>query len=672
MKKLYIIIFIFFFNNGFAQNLEMDAELIELNFHFSSDPTDFFHFQNQLFFRGKYKGLDDYTIFNYDGEEIEFMKNSEGERILSTSPAIGENLMYFLGKTESDFYGNFYLWVSHGVENNAIPLTEPGTSISDLFVVGDRLFFINSDSNGEQLWTSNGTVETTIQLKPLHWTAQNGWYVKNLVASNGKLYFLTDDPTYGEELWISDGTVAGTHMVKDIRGGEQGSRINGVFSFNNKVYFAANNGTDGFELWVSDGTQEGTNMLKNIRPGNESSLGNFENKFIVFGGNFYFYANNGTNVQLWKSDGTTNGTVFFKNVNIFQGNAYYQTASINGEATDSYFVFKAFSYDNSNNQYTAKLWKSDGTNAGTIEISDIEQYYSPFTFSQFDTVQDKVYLTTESTYPNRELWVTDGTSQGTNSVTDGYQEYSYFKSEGNNLFLKAKISHNEFQVLKVDYNSNASSIFLENTINPERGFEIFNDEIYFGFDYNYGNNYHNRGSELWKSDLGGNNPILVKDINLANSSFPQNFYKIYDKTIFYAYNNKDYGLFMSDGTVNGTNFLKDITIETSYYGETKTTFFPIGNQYFFRGKLQEEFAPDRLFKTNGTSEGTTMVSDEVELDSYHHELYEEFNGKLFFVGKDTFIGVNGHDLWASDGTNGGTNRVYNLPNDSKIISMKSF
>src|SRR5690606_27273142 len=199
MKRFLTFFIIIFLTDGFGQNLEMDAELIELNFQYSSDPTDFFHFQNQLFFRGKYKGIDDYSIFKYDGIDAVIMKNGGGERLICGAPIIGDNLLYFIGKIYDDFYGDHYLWVSNGEENDAIPLIESGGNYELLLTIGSRLFFLYSDPFEKKLWTSNGTPETTIQLMDLHTAPQNAGYVKNVIESQGKLFFSTDDPTYGEE-----------------------------------------------------------------------------------------------------------------------------------------------------------------------------------------------------------------------------------------------------------------------------------------------------------------------------------------------------------------------------------------------------------------------------------------------------------------------------------------
>ena len=79
------------------------------------------------------------------------------------------------------------------------------------------------------------------------------------------LYFPGYDETNGVELWRTDGTAAGTVMVKDIYPGEGNSSYpDYLTAVNGTLYFTATDGTNGYELWKSDGTAEGTVMVKDI------------------------------------------------------------------------------------------------------------------------------------------------------------------------------------------------------------------------------------------------------------------------------------------------------------------------------------------------------------------------------------------------------------------------
>ncbi|MEG4263701.1 DUF4347 domain-containing protein, partial [Microcoleus sp. POL1_C1] len=89
----------------------------------------------------------------------------------------------------------------------------------------------------------------------------------NFININNTLYFRARLDTNGPELWKSDGTASGTVLVKDIYPGATSSSPNNFINFNNTLYFSAEDATNRNELWKSDGTTSGTVLVKDINPG---------------------------------------------------------------------------------------------------------------------------------------------------------------------------------------------------------------------------------------------------------------------------------------------------------------------------------------------------------------------------------------------------------------------
>ena len=113
----------------------------------------------------------------------------------------------------------------------------------------------------------------------------------NIVNDGGKALFAAFDPTHGLELHISDGTQAGTHLVLDANpGAGQGAADFFPAKIGTKFVYEGNDGTHGYEPWITDGTSSGTHMIKDIDHG---SVGSTPYGFTAWNGKSYFAATDG-------------------------------------------------------------------------------------------------------------------------------------------------------------------------------------------------------------------------------------------------------------------------------------------------------------------------------------------------------------------------------------------
>ena len=349
---------------------------------------------------------------NGDGK-ITFLKDNS---LLETyvinfidKPTILDGMAYFSIYNSTTHRGA--LAKTDGTPNGTV-IVKDNILFDTLKKINNTLFFRGGDGvHGKELWKSDGTTNGTIMVKDINPDgASNPSYLTNI---NGTLYFIADDGVHGKELWKSDGTDNGTVMVKDINPDSDDSNINNLVNLNGVLYFTVNN-TSQIYLWKSDGTDNGTVQVKLI--GNNVYNPNFNN-LISINGTLYFiikeYVSN-TNlhyqINLYKSDGTDNGTVVIKQL---FGDA---SSSINYKSSKLFYINGTlyFGILHSTNVY---LYKSDGTANETIKVKDIT---SNSNFNLYMLANDNkiLYFTVDDGVHGYELWKSNGTENGTVMVKD--------------------------------------------------------------------------------------------------------------------------------------------------------------------------------------------------------------------------------------------------------------
>ncbi|GBE72822.1 hypothetical protein myaer87_00490 [Microcystis aeruginosa NIES-87] len=162
------------------------------------------------------------------------------------------------------------------------------------------------------------------------------------------------------------------------------------------------------------------------------------------------------------------------------------------------------------------------------------------------------------------------------------------------------------------------------------------------------------GTGLWKSDGTAAGTVLVKDIRPGSfsSSYPSNLTAVGNTLYFAAYDDVNGGgLWKSDGTAAGTVLVKDIRpSSSSSYLRNLTA---VGNTLFFTA--DDGVNGYELWKSDGTAAGTVLVKDIFPGSS---SSFTPYSNALMAVGNTLFFtaddGVNGFELWKSDGTAAGT------------------
>ena len=352
----------------------------------------------------------------------------------------------------------------------------------------------------------------------------------NFTTYNGKLYFSANSTingtNIGNELWESDGTDTGTKLVADINPGTPSSSPANLFTFNDKIYFSGGafvNGastygllqsydpTNGVQI-ISSNARNATNFGKvgntlyfkasnlGVNPSTErmyylntsgeaiiaddnlkvNAIGYVANKVIanaqltnatnpswmqLFGfdgtttslvknintsasrypqnfyysqalGKSFFGANGGNGTEPWITDGTEAGTVNLKDINTSNASA--------GSGPSNFTEYNGKVYFSASNGLTngAELWVTDGTEAGTYMVKDIIPGSNGTFPEKMVVYKNKLYFLLTNTNSVRQLWETDGTEDGTKLVSS-FGSASMLLTYNNNLYVVARISNSD-------------------------------------------------------------------------------------------------------------------------------------------------------------------------------------------------------------------------------------
>lgn len=426
------------------------------------------------------------------------------------------------------------------------------------------------------------------------WAGSSGSTPKYLTNFNGNIYFQSfEGSPFLKKLYKSDGTIAGTSIVSQNLNGASGYSPESLKPFNGTLFFTAFVSGVGTELFKTDGTEAGTTLIKDIRTGTSSGMdfntNNDKELFVEFNNELYFRANTNTSIQLWKTNGTETGTVAVKNFEASTNGApqYIATNSkqILGVVYNNELFFAV------NRGSLTELWKTNGTEMGTVALKT--DFKDPI--ADMIVFNNKLFFTSSGDTGGNEIWQTDGTALGTTLWHDIFP---------NNLNPALGISSN-----------------------PEDLF-IYNNELYFtAKGYNSSTNQL-LGRELYKSD--GMTVTLLKDIKtgVSNSGlgFLPRFLVYNNKLLFLASDDttSNQELWETDGTEMGTIKLVSSTDTGSNFEMANAVIF---NSKVFYHNFQQ------LWATNGTAAGTEQLTSTGSGSSILQTASEsllKFDSKIWF------------------------------------------
>ncbi len=411
----------------------------------------------------------------------------------------------------------------------------------------------------------------------------------------------------------------------------------------NKALFDGRTSAEGSEPWITDGTAEGTIPLGDLSVGGGSS----DPVFVAgMGGRLIFSARtSSTGVEFWSTDGTAEGTAMLDEVE----EGPVSSGAVAAGVLDGMLVL----------QVRGALWVTDGVPGGVLE-----QFFDPEPSTENSVtgaaVLGDVIIFQAQLSGDREPWVTDGTEGGTMLLADlnpnGSSDPEFFGRAVGGLIYFSAVTEDGREVWATDGTSEGTVQVIDAEPGPGWSNPIISG--WLGERVLFSVLVPGQLSEPFISDGTPRGTAGLGDLNPNGSSDALGFTALGDLAVFRA-NDGALGreLWATDGTPEGTELVLDID-------EGAATGFDSGRLYAPanpspEGDLWAAFAANNgvdgleLWATDGTAEGTEMLLDVFPGASW------SFPEQIQTVGPDLVFFFarspeEGCEPYVTDGTPGGT------------------
>jgi ELWxxDGT repeat protein len=440
-------------------------------------------------------------------------------------------------------------------------------------------------------------------------------------------------------------------MVRDINSETVGDPFSSepieMVSMGGVIYFAARDVQNNGALWRSDGTAEGTQLIKAFpRPLTYPSFsGEAHNTIVTVGDKLFFTPLDTITYQsrLWVSDGTAAGT--------------RQLSALPAKDLTAFGSYVYFVSDGA-------LWRSDGTEAGTILVqvmpNPINSIYTDV--PSIRVAANRLFLLSR-TDDTDLIYTSDGSPDSLIEI-----ERLPRALDVPPLYLTAATASTYYFVFNGDlYATNgtvgaAQRVYTSTRTGPipdVRNLFVSENTLYFTDD-----------QQLFVITNGQTTPRLLNTTVYGHYNYVSATQRVItaagNGAIYFSGYTPETGqeLWRSDGTPEGTQVVADIWPGSQ--SSRPSNMVLLDNTLYF--SANDGQSGDELWASDGTATGTRQVRDirpgplgsapQGSTSSNIFSAYPiEAAGTLYFAAND---GIHGSELWKSDGSREGTQMVIDL------------
>ena len=524
--------------------------------------------------------------------------------------------------------------------------------INNIFAWNDLLFFEGDDGTGDQLWVYDPTAGSVTNISNLTGANTNHDPSDYCVAGD-YLYYRGEDKNNADgHLWRTDGTTIELvdSIIKDV---DEIVYLNGVLYFEAEDTTGTTTGNELFkfdlrksvEFTVTDGTNpiegatvtltgydavttnaSGVATVSNVLP--ESNIAYTITKadyFEVNGNTSVADENVSETVTLQQS--VSGELELVKDIN----------TGTSGSNPAEIFVFNNeiyFAADDANAEtdHGKEVWKSDGTEAGTVLVKDIRTGTSNSSPYDFFVYNNELYFNAND--GNSSVYKTDGTEGGTveildNSIASSPVElngitYAVFTTRGNTLHEFSGTSLDSV----TDLGAGSETVIAGNMI-------PFNNKLLLYM--NYSTDDATTGNELYEYDPASDAFTLIKDIDEGTGDASISNFTILGSKVYFEADN---ALWETDGTEGNT-----VAVAAASSVDGVKSFYAWNDKLYFEG---DDGTGDQLWVYDPAGGTISKLSDisgsNTNHDPVHFVAYRDY---IYYAGKDEFDAK--YHLYKTDG-----------------------
>ncbi len=348
----------------------------------------------------------------------------------------------------NDGVNGIELWkIDSNLNLSLVQDIRPGSSSSspnNFIIFNNKLYFTAFDENVSGIDLFSFD-GTSVVSESLYGSSFSGLF--NPIELNGKLYYTGFNSSFQPNKLVEfDGTTG--NEVPDVGPGEESVLGGNTIAFNGKILLYMNYSTDdattGNELYEYDPVAQTFTLIKDINPGDGNSG---ISNFVQLGNEVYFEAEG----NVWKTDGTTAGTVIVSAID-----------NLNVDGTRNYFVWNDELYfEGDDGVNDDELWKYNPITDTAVMLSDISGSNDNHDPDDFEVVDSPLL-------PNGEVLLYSG-ELGTDN------DARLFSTDGNLIF---QLTEDYVDVTEIFYWPAQELVLFRADELDDNGDEIFGSELY--------------------------------------------------------------------------------------------------------------------------------------------------------------------------------------------------